>query len=116
MEQTKIAILTAGSRGLGKNTALRIAKNETDLVITYHNNKQMADQVVVEIQQLVRKATAIQLDASNTNGFPAFVVKLIAYSKNIRQTPSSDYLINNARPVRRYSRLNATEEESVAFV
>jgi len=116
MEQTKIAILTGGSRGLGKNTALRIAKNGTDLVITYHNNKEMADEVVAEIQKLGRKATAIQLDASNTKEFPAFVEKLTTYLKNEYQSPKFDYLINNAGTGGHTSFENATEEEFDALV
>lgn len=116
MEKTKIAILTGGSRGLGKNTALRIAKNGTDLVITYHNNKEMADEVVAEIQNLGRKATALQLDASNTKEFPAFVEKLTTYLNETYQNPNFDFLINNAGTGGHTSFLNATEDEFDALV
>lgn len=116
MSKTKIAILTGGSRGLGKNTALRIAKNGTDLVITYHNNKEMADEVVAEIQKLGRKAAAIQLDASNTKEFPAFVKILAAYLNNEYQSPNFDYLINNAGTGGHTSFVNATEDEFDALV
>ena len=111
MSKTKIAVLTGGSRGLGKNSALRIAKNGTDLVITYHQNKEMADEVVTGIQKLGRKATAIQLDASNTKEFPAFVEKLTAYLNTEYQSPNFDYLINNAGTGGHTSFANATEDE-----
>lgn len=116
MEQTKIAIVTGGSRGLGKNTALRIAKNGTDVVITYHNSKEKADEVVAEIQKLGRKATALQLDTSNTKEFPAFVDKLTTYLNETYQNPNFDFLINNAGTGGRTSFLNATEEEFDALV
>jgi NAD(P)-dependent dehydrogenase (short-subunit alcohol dehydrogenase family) len=116
MEETKIAILTGGSRGLGKNTALRIAKNGIDLVITYHKNKQMADEVVAEIQKIGRKAIAIQLDASNTKEFPAFVEKVTTYLNETYQSANFDYLINNAGTGSHTSFVNATEDEFDALV
>ena len=116
MNPTKIAILTGGSRGLGKNTALRIAKNGTDLVITYLSNKASADEVVAEIQKMGRKATAIQLDASNTKEFPAFVEKLTTYLNQEYQNPNFDFLINNAGTGGHTSFENATEEEFDAMV
>lgn len=116
MKTSKIAIVTGGSRGLGKNTALRIAKNGTDLVITYHSNKEKADEVVAEIQKLGRKAAAIQLDTSNTKEFPAFVEKLTSYLNHEYQSPNFDYLINNAGTGGHTSFVNATEDEFDALV
>ena len=107
----KIALVTGGSRGLGKNAALKIAKNGTDLVITYHKNKEMADEVVAEIQKIGRKATAIKLDTGNTKDFPAFVEKLTAYLNETYKSPNFDYLINNAGTGGHTSFINATEEE-----
>ena len=116
MSKTKIAVLTGGSRGLGKNTAIKMAKNGTDMVITYHNNKEMADEVVAEIQKLGQKATAIQLDASNTKEFPAFVETLNTYLNKEYQSPNFDYLINNAGTGGHTSFVNATEDEFDALV
>lgn len=65
MAETKIAVLTGGSRGLGKNAAIKIAEKGIDVVITYHHNKEMAEEVVAAIEKTGRKATAIQLDTSN---------------------------------------------------
>jgi len=116
MTKTKIAIITGGSRGLGKNAALRIAKNGTDVVITYHNNKEMADEVVAEIQKLGRKAAALQLDTSNTKEFPAFVEKLTTYLNDTYQNQKFDFLINNAGTGGHTSFVNATEDEFDALV
>ncbi len=111
MNRTKIAIVTGGSRGLGKNAALKIAEKGIDLVITYHNNKEKADEVVAEITKRGRKATAIQLDTSNVKTFPIFVEQLTTYLNNEYQNPNFDFLINNAGTGGHTSFIDATEEE-----
>jgi len=58
----KIALITGGSRGLGKNTALRLAGYGADSVITYHSRKEEADSVVSEIEAKDQRAVALQLD------------------------------------------------------
>lgn len=116
MKRTKIAIITGGSRGLGKNTALRIAKNGTDVVITYHNNKEMADEVVSQIQNLGRKAVAFKLDTGNTKEFAAFIDKVTGYLLQTYQNPNFDFLINNAGTGGHTSFIDATEEEFDSLV
>lgn len=49
---TKIALVTGGSRGLGKNMAIAIAKKGIDVIITYNSKKEEADSVVKEIENL----------------------------------------------------------------
>ena len=46
----KIALITGGSRGLGKNSAFRLAENGTDVIITYHQQAEAADAVVKEVE------------------------------------------------------------------
>lgn len=116
MKKEKIAIVTGGGRGLGKNTALKIAEKGIDLVITYHNNKAAADEVVAEIVKKGRKATAIQLDTSNTKEFLPFVEKLTEYLNKEYQSPNFDFLINNAGTGSHTSFVDATEEEFDALV
>ena len=65
---TNITLVTGASRGLGRNTALSIARHGGDVIITYRNGKEAADAVVAEIQSLGRKAIALQLDMSNKIG------------------------------------------------
>lgn len=58
----KIALVTGGSRGLGKNMALAIAKKGFDVVLTYHSQQGEAEAVVDQIAQLGQQAAALQLD------------------------------------------------------
>jgi NAD(P)-dependent dehydrogenase (short-subunit alcohol dehydrogenase family) len=48
----KIALITGGSRGLGRNTAINLARNGTGVILTYHSNQQEADSAVAEIVAL----------------------------------------------------------------
>jgi NAD(P)-dependent dehydrogenase (short-subunit alcohol dehydrogenase family) len=96
MTQNKIAIVTGGSRGLGKNMALNLAKKGLDVVITYNSNKVEADSVVAEIEQSGQKAVALQLNVGEINSFDAFYENV---SKDLKQTFDADkfdFLINNA--------------------
>jgi NAD(P)-dependent dehydrogenase (short-subunit alcohol dehydrogenase family) len=92
----KIAIITGGSRGLGKNTALHLANKGTDIVLTYHSRKEEAEAVVDEIEQSGRKAAALQLDTGDSASFPAFAAAVKALLANKWQRDSADYLVNNA--------------------
>ncbi len=65
-DKTKIALVTGSSRGLGKNTALTLAKKGVDAIVTYHNSDESAKYVVSAIAELGAKAVALQLDTSNT--------------------------------------------------
>ena len=94
--ETKVALITGGSRGLGKNMAMAIAKKGIDLIITYNSNKEAADKVVSEIESLGQKAVAFQLDTSKINGFDNFVKQTTAYLQEHRGSPNIDFLINNA--------------------
>jgi len=69
----KTAIITGGSRGLGRNTAINLARNGTDIILTYHSNQKEADSAVAEIGALGQKAVAIQLDTGNIGAFDGFV-------------------------------------------
>src|SRR6516165_4637363 len=78
MSTTSIALITGGSRGLGRNAALKLAEKGTDVIITYHSNREAADQVVAGIKQLGRRAAALQLDAGDIKSFDGFVGQLRA--------------------------------------
>jgi NAD(P)-dependent dehydrogenase (short-subunit alcohol dehydrogenase family) len=96
MTQNKIAIVTGGSRGLGKNMALSLAKKGLDVVLTYNSNKVEAEAVVKEIEQSGQKAVALQLNVGEINSFDAFFANV---SKELKQTFDADkvdFLINNA--------------------
>ncbi len=96
MATNKIALVTGGSRGLGRNMALSIAKKGIDVVLTYNNNKAEADKVVAEIELLGCKAATFQLDASNVKSFGQFFEQVTAHLKEQTGSTNFDFLINNA--------------------
>lgn len=94
--KNKIALVTGGSRGLGKNMALALAKKGLDVVLTYHSNKAAADEVVETIQSLGLNAYALQLDTSDTQQFDTFISAMTELLKEKRGSSKFDFLINNA--------------------
>ena len=96
MTTNKIALVTGGSRGLGKNMSVALAKKGIDIVLTYHTNKEAADAVVTEIRALGRKAFALQLDTSDTGQFDSFMQDFTSLLQELGGKPFFDYLVNNA--------------------
>jgi NAD(P)-dependent dehydrogenase (short-subunit alcohol dehydrogenase family) len=94
--KNKTALITGGSRGLGRNMALAIAKKGIDVVITYHSNKSEAEKVVEEIRALGQKAYAFQLDTRNLRQFGEFVTQLTGELQTQNDSPNIDFLVNNA--------------------
>jgi NAD(P)-dependent dehydrogenase (short-subunit alcohol dehydrogenase family) len=91
-----ISLITGGSRGLGRNTALSIARQGGDVVITYQSRAEDARTAVAEIEAMGRKAVALQLDTGDVAGFPAFVERLRAALRGTWGRDSLDHLVNNA--------------------
>ena len=92
----KIALVTGGSRGLGKNMALALAKTGADVILTYHSRSDEAQSVVSEIRKIGRQAAALQLDVANASGFQGFFTRLSSTLKEKFGRDTFDYLINNA--------------------
>ncbi|WBV53451.1 SDR family NAD(P)-dependent oxidoreductase [Chryseobacterium gambrini] len=92
----KIALITGGSRGLGRNSAIKIAQKGLDVILTYRTNKEEADRVVEEIQSLGQKAIAYQLDTKEVKSFDAFVKTVGDHLEENTGSRNIDYLINNA--------------------
>jgi len=114
-KKNKIALVTGGSRGLGKNMAIAIAKKGLDLVITYNSNKEAADNVVKEIQSLGQKAVAFQLDTGNTAHFANFIQQVTEYLQQETGSPNFDYLVNNAGTALYAPVTEVTEEQMDAI-
>lgn len=93
---TPIALVTGGSRGLGRNTALQLARRGSDIVLTYRSGEAEAAAVVAQIEALGRRAVALPLDMANSHGFAAFAERLQAVLLAIWQRQSFDHLVNNA--------------------
>ncbi|MCA8831075.1 SDR family NAD(P)-dependent oxidoreductase [Hymenobacter pini] len=96
MSTTKIALVTGGSRGLGKNMAQHLAQKGLDVIITYHTKQAEAEAVVAELQAHGRKAAALQLDTAHTASFPAFFEQVKATLHTTFGAERFDFLINNA--------------------
>jgi len=94
--QTTISLVTGASRGLGRNTALAIARRGGDVIITYRGEAQAAQAVVAEIEALGRKALAFQLDVGDTATFTPFASRLREALQENWQRDRIDHLVNNA--------------------
>jgi NAD(P)-dependent dehydrogenase (short-subunit alcohol dehydrogenase family) len=92
----KIALVTGGSRGLGRNTAVNLARKGVDVVLTYHSNRTEADAAVAEITALGAKAVALQLDSGACDSFDGFVANLKTALMENWGRNSFDFLVNNA--------------------
>lgn len=93
---SKIGLITGGSRGLGKNTALAMARQGIDVVLTYQSKQLLAEETVNEIVALGRKAVALQLDVAQVMTFDAFAIDLKQVLQTHFQAEKFDYLVNNA--------------------
>jgi NAD(P)-dependent dehydrogenase (short-subunit alcohol dehydrogenase family) len=93
---TKITIVTGGSRGLGRNTALSIAHRGGDVILTYQSRAADAQATVEEINAMGRRALALQLDTGNVAGFAAFAERLRTVLRETWQRETFDHLVNNA--------------------
>ncbi|WP_028238950.1 SDR family NAD(P)-dependent oxidoreductase [Stutzerimonas azotifigens] len=93
---TKITLVTGGSRGLGRNTALSIARHGGDVVLTYHSRREEAEAVVAEIATLGRKAVALRLDTGDVAAFAPFAEALRGALRQHWQRETFDHLVNNA--------------------
>ena len=91
-----LSLITGASRGLGRNTALSVARMGGDVILTYRTNAAEADAVVAEIAALGRKAVALQLDTGAAAAFPAFVERLREVLRETWQRDRFDHLVNNA--------------------
>ncbi len=94
--QTKIAIVTGGSRGLGKDMATSIALKGIDVILTYRSNEADALQTVQSIKAIGQKAVAIQLDMTDSTSIDRFVQQVLESLQTNWNTDRFDFLVNNA--------------------
>jgi len=95
-QESPIALITGGSRGLGANMALHLAKSGVDVILTYRSGEREAAQVVAQIEQLGKKARALALDVADSSSFAAFAERLRAELSRSWQRQRLDFLVNNA--------------------
>lgn len=111
MSKSKIALLTGGSRGLGKNMAIQLAQKGIDVIFTYHSNKKEADNVIAAIEATGQKGAAFQLDVSDIASLNDFIKNISGYLQATYGEARFDFLINNAGTALYKTFSETTEEE-----
>jgi NAD(P)-dependent dehydrogenase (short-subunit alcohol dehydrogenase family) len=106
----KIALITGGSRGLGKNMALRLAEKGNDVILTYNSKQEEALEVVGEIENQGQKAAALQLNVGETKSFDNFIKQISQVLEEKWERGTFDFLVNNAGIEASASITETTEE------
>lgn len=88
----KVALVTGGSRGLGRDMAIQLAKKDFDIIITYNSNKEAAAKVVEDVKALGKKAIAVQLDVAKSKSYDAFV-------NQVKKNLTSDFGVNQLHAI-----------------
>jgi len=92
----KIALVTGGSRGLGRSSVVQLAAAGVDVVLTYRSRADEAAAAVAEVQALGGRAAALPLDVGDSRSFAAFAATLAATLREVWQRDRFDFLVNNA--------------------
>ena len=106
----RVAIVTGGSRGLGKNMVQSIAGRGTDVIFTYQSNSAAADELVAEVEGMGRRAAALQLEVGDADAFDDFVDRVRGVLQDW-DTERFDFLVNNAGMGVHASIAETTEEQ-----
>ncbi|HMN44103.1 MAG TPA: SDR family oxidoreductase [Povalibacter sp.] len=91
-----IALITGGSRGLGRSMALHLADKGIDIILTFRSGQSEADEVVRDIARKGRKAVALQLDVADSATFDAFAASVKTALADTWKRTNFDFLVNNA--------------------
>lgn len=108
--RTKIALVTGGSRGLGKSMVLQLAGKGYDIILTYNSNKSEAGTVVDLVRAMGRNAEAYPLDTTKISSFDAFLKEVSGHLKKHTGSANFDILINNAGTGAYYSVAETPED------
>lgn len=108
----KIAVLTGGSRGLGRDMVLNLSKNGIDVIFSYNSNKEMADATVKDAGLYGSKVLALQLDTTQPDSFDSFITRITSHLQENTGSPNFDFLINNAGTAL-YAPFEETTEEQL---
>ena len=93
---TKIAVITGGSRGLGRAAALSLAQRGAGSIITYQSNRAAAEETVKEVERAGARAVALPLDVRRAQSFSDFAGAVKSALQNTWKRDRFDALVNNA--------------------
>jgi NAD(P)-dependent dehydrogenase (short-subunit alcohol dehydrogenase family) len=99
----RTAIITGGSRGIGRNTAVNLARRGVDIIFTYYSNQAEAESLVREVETMGRKVAAYRLDTGDVSSFSRFLAEVRNTLQNWGRVkhwkfePSSERVVGNAR-------------------
>ncbi|TLV03908.1 SDR family NAD(P)-dependent oxidoreductase [Dyadobacter luticola] len=109
-QNSKIVLVTGGSRGIGRSIALNAAKRGLGVILTYHSNAGAGEAVAAEINAAGGKAVALKLDSSQVGSFAGFSERVLEVLKQNWNRENLDYLVNNAGIAQRSLIADTTEE------
>ena len=112
---TRIALITGGNRGIGRSTALQLALDGVDVILTYRSNADEAAAVVAEVEAAGRRAAALQLDVGEIATFDAFAASVRDVLRGWDRD-TFDFLVNNGGMSRGGSIADVTEADFDALV
>jgi NAD(P)-dependent dehydrogenase (short-subunit alcohol dehydrogenase family) len=107
----KIAIITGGSRGIGRSTVLDLAKRGVGVILTYNRHPQEAEAVVREVKKNGGKAVALNLDVTSVKSFEDFAAQVSRTLEENWNQKTFDYLVNNAGIAQRTLIKDVSEEQ-----
>jgi NAD(P)-dependent dehydrogenase (short-subunit alcohol dehydrogenase family) len=107
----KIAIITGGSRGIGKSTAFNLAERGIGVILTYNRHSEEAEAVVAQVRKNRGKAVALKLDMTSVNSFDDFAAQVSRTLEDDFNQKAFDYLVNNAGIAQRTLIKDVTEEQ-----
>lgn len=110
MNTKKTAIVTGGSRGLGREMVLNLAKEQHNIIFSYHSQKEKADEVIEEVKHYGANAVAFHYDANDLKSGEEFLQNVVKYQEENYGTSNFDFLINNAG-IGTFNLVKDTEEQ-----
>jgi NAD(P)-dependent dehydrogenase (short-subunit alcohol dehydrogenase family) len=114
-QQRKIAVVTGGSRGIGRSTVESLARRGVDVIFTYHTHREDADAGVAAAKSFGVQAFALQLDTSKVSEFEAFAESMRGVLSKVG-VERFDYLVNNAGNNHRNMPLESVTEEEIDII
>lgn len=111
----RLALITGGSRGLGRSAALHLARAGWDVVVTYNTRAEQAEATVAEIRALGQQAATLQLDTGVSAGFADFTAAFKAVLRDLGRD-SFDALVNNAGNSSNVPFVETTEQQFDALM